>query len=86
LLLRERRATSLDDMMNDSIEVEVNTMASGKIKSNSDRDMNKVQYKSHPSTSQTSEERFETMMNTMEKLMESVGIGAYPRFNATTKP
>jgi hypothetical protein len=32
LLLRERRSTSLDNMMNDAIEVEVNLMASGKIK------------------------------------------------------
>ena len=45
LLLREMRSTSLDDMMSDPIEFEVNLMASGKIKGNSDRDMNKVQDK-----------------------------------------
>jgi hypothetical protein len=33
-LLRERISTSLDDMMSDAIEVEVNLMASGKIKYN----------------------------------------------------
>ena len=32
LLLRERRSMSLNDMMNDEIEVEVNLMAYGKIK------------------------------------------------------
>jgi hypothetical protein len=58
-------------MMTDAIEVEVNLMASGKIKSNSDRDMNKAQDKAQPSTSQTSEERFEMMMRTMEKMMEN---------------
>jgi hypothetical protein len=76
--LRERRSTSLDDMMNDAIEVEVNLMASGKIKSNSDRDMNKVQDKAQPSTSQTSEERFEMMMKTMEKMMERMALDNNP--------
>jgi hypothetical protein len=57
-------------MMSDAIEVEVNLVSSGKIKYNSDRDMNKVQDKAQPSISQTSKERFEMMMKTMEKLME----------------
>jgi hypothetical protein len=78
LLLRERRSTSLDDMMSDAIEVEVNLMASGKIKYNSDRDMNKVQDKAQPSTSQSSEERFELMMKTMEKLMERMSLDNKP--------
>jgi hypothetical protein len=78
LMLRERISNSLDDMMNDSIEVEVNLMASGKIKSNSDRDMNKVQDKAQPSTSQSSEERFEMMMKTMEKLMERMDLDNNP--------
>jgi hypothetical protein len=78
LLLRERRSTSLDDMMSDAIEVEVNLMASGKIKYNSDRDMNKVQDKAQPSTSQSSEERFEMMMKTMEKLMERMSLDNKP--------
>jgi hypothetical protein len=65
-------------MMSDAIEVEVNLMASGKIKSNSDRDMNKVQDKAQPSTSQSSEERFEMMMKTMEKLMERMSLDNKP--------
>jgi hypothetical protein len=36
--------------------------------------MNKVQDKEQPSTSQTSEERFETMMKNMEKMMERMAI------------
>jgi hypothetical protein len=49
--LREIISTSLDDMMSDAIEVEVNLMALGKIKCNSNRDMNKDQDKAQPSTS-----------------------------------
>jgi hypothetical protein len=74
LLLRERRSTSLDDMMSDAIEVEVNQTASRKIKYNSDRDINKVQDKAHSSTSQSSEERFQLMMKTMEKLIERMSL------------
>jgi hypothetical protein len=78
LLLRERRSTSLDDMMSDAIEVEVNLMASGNFKYNSGKDMNKVQDKAHPSTSQSSEEKFELMMKTMEKIMESMSLDNKP--------
>jgi hypothetical protein len=76
--LRERRSATLDDMMIDAIEVEVNLMASGKIKANSGRDMNKAQDKAQPSTSQTSEERFETMMRTMERMMERMALDNRP--------
>ena len=38
-------------MMSDEIEVEVNLMASGKIKHNPDRDMKNVQGEAQPSTS-----------------------------------
>ena len=51
LLLRERRYNTLDDMMSDAIEVEVNPMASVKIKHNPDRDMKKVQGQAQPSIS-----------------------------------
>ena len=49
-------------------------MASKNIKYNSDMDMNKVQDNAQPSTSQSSKERFELMMNTMEKLMERMSL------------
>jgi hypothetical protein len=49
--LRERTSTSLDDMMSDAIEVEVNLISSRNIKYNYDRDMKKVQDKAQPSTS-----------------------------------
>jgi len=42
-LLRERRSTKVDDMMNDAIEVEVNLMETRNIKKNHDYDMKNVQ-------------------------------------------
>jgi hypothetical protein len=78
LLLRERRSATLDDMMTDAIEVEVNLMASGKMKANSDRNMGKTQDKAQTSTSQTSEERFEAMMRNMERMMERMALGNRP--------
>jgi hypothetical protein len=81
LLLRERRSTTLDDMMIDVIEVEVNLMASGKMKANAGKDTKRAQDKAQPSTSQTSEERFEAMMRNMERMMERMALGnrANPR-------
>jgi hypothetical protein len=78
LLLREIRSNSLDDMMSDAIEVELNLMASRKIKYNSNIHINKVQDKAQPLTSQSSEERFELMMKTMEKLMENMSLENNP--------
>ena len=78
LLLREQIYDTLYDMMTDAIEVEVNLMASRKIKDNFGRDMNKTQDKAQPSTSQTLEERFETMMRTMERMMERMALGNRP--------
>jgi hypothetical protein len=65
-------------MMSDAIEVEVNLMASGKIKYNYDMDINKVQDKVQASTSQSSEYMFELMMKTMEKLMEMMSLDNKP--------
>jgi hypothetical protein len=78
LLLRERRSATLDDMMTDAIEVEVNLMASGKMKANPGRNMGKTQDKAQTSTSQTSEERFEAMMRNMERMMERMALGNRP--------
>jgi len=77
-LLREITSTSLDDMMNDAIEFEVNLLSSINIKYNYDKDMKKVQYKAQPSTSQSSEERFELNMKTMEKIMERMSLENKP--------
>jgi hypothetical protein len=65
-------------MTTDAIEVEVNLMASGKMKTNAGRDTNRAQDKAQPSTSQTSEERFEAMMRNMEQMMERMALGNRP--------
>jgi hypothetical protein len=77
-MLRERRSNTLDDMMSDAIEVEVNLMASGKIKHNPDRDVKKVQGEAQPSTSQSSDEKFDLMMKTMERFMERMSLENKP--------
>jgi hypothetical protein len=78
LLLREIRSNTLDDMMSDTIEVEVNMMASGKIKHNLDRSVKKVQGEAQPSTSQSSNEKFDLMMKTMKRLMERMFVENNP--------
>jgi hypothetical protein len=75
LLLRERRSTNLDTMMSEEIKVEVNLMASGKIKHNFNRGGRKPQGDAQPSTSQPSKDRFDLMMKKMEKLMERMSLG-----------
>jgi len=54
-------------MMNDATEVEVNMMASRKIKHNIDTDMKKVQGEAQPSTSHSSDEKFDLMVKNIEK-------------------
>jgi hypothetical protein len=78
LLLRERRSTNLDAMMSDAIEVEVNMMASGKIKQRFNRGDKKPQGDAQPSTSRSSDDKFDLMMKTMEKLMERMSMGNRP--------
>jgi len=48
------------------------------LKANSCRDMRKNQDKAQPSISQTSQERFETMMRTMERMMEIMALNNRP--------
>jgi hypothetical protein len=78
LLLRERRSANLDAMMSDAIEVEVNLMASGKIKQSFNRGGKKPQGDAQPSTSRPSDDKFDLMMKTMEKLMERMSVGNKP--------
>jgi hypothetical protein len=78
LLLRERRSTNLDAMMSDAIKVEVNLMASGKIKQSFNRGRRKPQGDAQPSTSRPSEDKFNLMMKRMEKLMEIMSLGNKP--------
>jgi hypothetical protein len=61
-------------MMSDAIEVEVNLMASGKIKHNLDIDVKKFQGEAHPSISQSSDEKLDLMMKNMERFMERMSL------------
>ena len=54
--------------MNDAIEVEVNLMTSSKMKQKLDPEKKKVKDEAQPSSSHSSDAKFDTMMKTMEKL------------------
>ena len=75
LTLREKRSTSLVDMMNDAIEVEVNLMASGKMKQKTDSKRKKVKDEAQSSSSHSLDINFDSMMKTMEKIMERLVVG-----------
>jgi hypothetical protein len=75
LLLRERRSTSLDAIMSNVVEVEVNMMASGKIKPRFNRGDKRPQGDAQPSMSWSSDDKFDMMMKTMEKMMERMSMG-----------
>ena len=55
-------------MMNDFVEVDVNLMTLGKIKQKLNMDKKKAKEEAHPSSSQSSDAKFNTMMKTMEVL------------------
>jgi hypothetical protein len=78
LLLKERRSTTLDDMMNDAIELEVNPMASRNINHNPNIDMKKVQGEAQTSASKTSDEEFDLMVKTKERLVEKLSLENKP--------
>lgn len=77
-----RRSTSLADMMNDAIEVEVNLMALGKMKQKIDSKRKKIKDEAQASSSHSSDIRFDSMMKTMDKIMERLVLGGRP---ATTQ-
>jgi hypothetical protein len=78
LLLRERRSANLDAIMSNVVEVEVNMMASGKIKPRFNRGDKRPQGDAQLSTSRSSDDKFNMMMKTMENLMERMSMGNRP--------
>ena len=50
-------------------------MALGKIKQKSNTNKNKVKEEAQPSSTQPLDAKFDTMMETMEKLMERLEVG-----------
>jgi len=68
--LRERKSASLVAMFTDTLEVEANMMASGKMKQR-DIDRRKTREENMPSTSSSATDiKFEMMLKKMEKLMD----------------
>ena len=65
-------------MMNDAIEVEVNLTTSRKIKLQIEVDRKKAKEETLPSTSQGSDEKFDLMVKTMEKLVEILSLDDKP--------
>lgn len=78
LLLRERRYATLVDMMNDTIEVEANLMASGKINIKVEVEKKKVKEENQPSSSKSTDIKFDMMVKTMEKLVERLTLDNRP--------
>ena len=64
--------------MSNVVEVEVNMMASGKIKLRINQGNKRTQGDAQSSTSLSSNEKFDMMMKTMEKLMERMPVGNRP--------
>ena len=73
LLLRERRSTSLENMMEDVIEVEVNLLASNKTKQKGES--RRVKEYAQASTSKSSTDaKMKLMMKSMERLIDRLSI------------
>ena len=73
LLLRERRYTSLENMMQDAVEVEVNLSTSNKTKQRADN--RRVKEEAQASTSQSStDEKMDLMMKAMEILIDRLSV------------
>ena len=88
LLLRERKTNTLPAMFTNSLEVEANMMACGKIKLREEFDRRKGREETHPttSTSSSSDVKFEMMFKTMEKLMDRLTVEAKPTNREQNEP
>ena len=78
LLLTKRQYVSLTDMQNDAIEVEVILMASRKVKHKIESEKKKVKEKNQPSTSQSSNAKFDLMLKTMERIVDKLSLDNRP--------
>ena len=73
LLLRERRSASLENMMDDAIEVEVNLLASNNTKQKGES--RRVKEKAQASTSQLSiDVKMDLMVKAMERIIDRLSI------------
>ena len=70
ILLRERESPSLAEMKHDAVKVEVNLIAAKKSKMGK----TKLKEEEKPSSS-TSQDKLDSMMKTMENLMDRLALG-----------
>ena len=75
--LRERKSATLAAMFTDSLEVEANMMASGKMK-HRDVDRRRKEENVPSPSSSASDVKFDIMLKTMEKLMDKLTMDARP--------
>ena len=71
-MLRERDSASLANMQNDAVKVEVHMAATKRF------NMGKTKLKEEEKPSSSSDANFDSMMKTMEKLMDRLVLGATP--------
>ena len=86
LLLRERKYENIESMINDAIKVEVNLMASGKMKHKMEMDKKKSREEGHSSGSQFMDAKFDLMMRTMEKLVDMLSLDNRPDVREAPEP
>ena len=80
LLLRKINSTTIPAMFIDTLEVDANMMACGKIKPKAKVDKRKGREETYPiaSTSSSSDVKFEMMLKTMENLRDQLTVEAKP--------
>ena len=77
-LLRERKYVNLPAMFKYALEVEANLMASGKMKQRVEVDRRKTREENQPSTSSSTDAKFDIMMKNMERLMDRLALDNMP--------
>ena len=73
-------------MMNDAIKVEVNLMASGKMKQRMETKRKKVKEESQSYTSQSPDLTLDMMLKIMEKLVEKLSLDNKPAIREQQEP
>ena len=69
-----------------ALEVEANLFASGKMKQRVEVDKRKTREENQPSTSSSSDAKFDIMMKTMERLMDRLALYNKPPNREHPKP
>ena len=73
-------------MINDAIEFEVNLIDLGKMKKKIDSERKKIKDEAQALSSHSSDIRFDSMMKTMDKIMEKLAVGDRPTSTQQLEP